>query len=125
MADYFLHDIDIPAPNRALTAVLRSERMRSIVFETAELAQALYRETVTKRSGRLAASAHVSTEIGGVRNDRHIGVLTVGVGAQGTVEYAAAHEFGADIQVFGSEETVELHPAHDLNRVLEELDSIW
>lgn len=103
-------------PNPALTEVLISTRMRGIVLEVAELAQALYREEVTKRTGRLALSAHASTEKGGAKSDRWIGVLTVG-GLAG-VDYAASHEFGADIELNG-EVVGEWDGAHDLNRVLE------
>jgi hypothetical protein len=108
--------------------------MRSIVFERAEVAHALYVEQVAKRTGRLAASAHASTEIGGVDHDRWVGVLTVG----GTVDYALPHEFGtkADVEgpvqestggVHNLDNTLRTgghHAAHDLNRVLEELGGL-
>lgn len=109
--------------------------MRSIVFEVAEIAHALYVEQVAKRTGRLAASAHVSTEIGGADHDRWVGVLTVGGNG---VDYAATHEFGrqADVEgpaqeskdgVHNLDDTVRTgghHAAHDLNRVLEELGGL-
>ena len=124
-------EVNIYNPNPAIEAVLKSARMRSIVFEVAEVAQALYVAQVAKRTGMLAASAHVSTEIGGIgvrKNDRWIGVLTVGgTGSKGTVEYAAAHEFGThegaptESNRYGTPETV---GAEDLNRVLEELGGL-
>lgn len=126
-------DVNIYNPNPAIEAVLKSERMRAIVFEVAELAHALYVAQVAKRSGLLASSAHASTEIGGQgrrTNDRWIGVLTVGgTGAQGTVEYAAAHEYGrgehpGSIHDLDREQNIVQHPAHDLNRVLEELGGL-
>lgn len=124
-----------PHPNPAITAVLRGERVRSIVFEIAELAHVLYVEQVAKRTGQLAASAHVSTEIGGVEQDRWVGVLTVG--GRG-VDYAASHEFGTQADVEGPVQesadgvhnlddvvrTGGHHAAHDLNRVLEELGGL-
>lgn len=128
-----------PDPNPALTAALRSARMRAIVFEVAETAHVLYVEQVAKRTGALAASAHVSTEIGGVDQDRWVGVLTVGgIGGAGAVDYAASHEFGTQSEVEGpvQESTGGVHnldqvvtsgghhAAHDLNRVLEELGGL-
>jgi hypothetical protein len=124
-----------PDPNPALTAVLRGERMRSIVFEIGEIAHVLYVDQVAKRTGMLAASAHVSTEIGGVDQDRWIGVLTVGGNG---VDYAATHEFGRQADVEGPQpestdgvhnlddrvRTGGHHAAHDLNRVLEELSGL-
>jgi hypothetical protein len=127
-----LLDVTIYDPNPAVAAVLISPRMRAIVFEVAELAQALYVAQVAKRSGMLAASAHASTEIGGQgrrTHDRWIGQLTVGgTGSLGTVDYGAAHEFGrgehaGSIHDLDGEQIVQ-HPAHDLNRVLEELGGL-
>lgn len=116
-------------PNPAISGILSSERMRSITFEIAELAQALYVARVAKRTGRLAASAHASTEFTQVKRGeaRWVGVLTVGgTGSAGTVDYAASHEFGThegaptDSHRFGTPETV---GAEDLNHVLGELGS--
>lgn len=128
-----------PHPNPAVTAALKGERMRAIVFEITEIAHALYVDQVAKRTGRLAASAHASTEIGGVDHDRWVGVLTVGgTGSAGTVDYALPHEFGTKAVVEGPvpestggqhnlDERVITgghHAAHDLNRVLEELGGL-
>ncbi|MBY0440984.1 MAG: hypothetical protein K2Q25_02415 [Mycobacteriaceae bacterium] len=106
-------DVNIPEPNRALTELLVSARMRAIVEERANTAAMLYQAQVAKRTGRLAASAHASTEIGGVRQDRWIGVLTVG----SALPYGASHEFGT--RAHGQTDA-----AHDLNRVLEQLGSL-
>jgi hypothetical protein len=118
-------DVNIyPHPNPAVTAALRSAEIRSIVFEIGEVAHALYVDQVAKRTGRLAASAHVSTEIGGVDHDRWVGVLTVGGDG---VDYAATHEFGRQSDVHNLDDTVRTgghHAAHDLNRVLEELGGL-
>lgn len=103
-------EVNIPTPNEALTAVLISPEMQAICLERVEMAKALYQAQVTKRTGALAASAYAHTEVGGVRNDRHIGILTVGEGLQ----YGASHEFGT---------AGHASAAHDLNRVLEELGS--
>jgi hypothetical protein len=115
--------------------------MRAIVFEKAEIAHALYVEQVAKRTGRLAASAHASTEFTDVfkGEPRWVGVLTVGgIGGAGSVDYALPHEFGTKAEVEGpvQESTNGVHnlddtlvsgghhAAHDLNRVLEELGGL-
>lgn len=119
-------DVNIPEPNEALTALLVSARMRAILDQPTNAALMLYQAEVVKRTGRLAASAHASTEIGGVRQDRWIGVLTVGgAGPLGTADYAAAHQFGHwqhDRNHPGEWTWVDGH--HDLNRVLEQLGSL-
>lgn len=114
-------DVNIPEPNPALTELLVSERMRGMLAERAEAAAALYQAQVAKRTGRLAASAHVSTEIGGIHHDRWVAALTIGEG----LAYGAAHEFGVGIHP-GSVHNLDgrdriQRAAHDLNRVLEEL----
>lgn len=109
------------APNPALASIMISPRMRAIVRDVTELGEAIYREEVAKRTGRLAADTHVGTERGGVYSDRWVGVLTVGTGA--AREYALSHEFGSQ---YSQGETAgerwvhpEQGPANDLNRVLE------
>lgn len=125
-------DVDIPTPNPVLTERLRSARMREIVFEIASNAQFLYQTRVAKRSGRLALTAHASTEIGGAKHDRWIGVMAVSSRA---VEYEAAHEFGYIHKAKkgkgrrvraskGSPLGRFIPGAHDLNAVLEELASL-
>lgn len=117
-----LTNITIPTPNPALAEVLKSSEIRSAVHDVVEKGEALYREDVAKRTGRLAASTHVSTEIGGSHSDRWIGVLTVGgTGAQGTVLYALAHEFGVGKHAQSSEDVPDQPAAEDLQRVLEAL----
>lgn len=100
-----MRDINIPVPNPALSAILKSDEVRSLVREKAEIAQAIYRGLVAKRSGRLARSARVQT----FEDDgRWKGRLIV------DAPYAASHEYGTGrtggrpIQ----------RAAHDLNRVL-------
>lgn len=72
-----MQDIDIPRPNRALAAILVGPQVRSMVTEVGEIAQALYRATSHKDTGRSARDARVSTHIGGVDNDRWVSTLTV------------------------------------------------
>jgi hypothetical protein len=84
---------NIPAyPNHAVLGIMRSAQMRSLMFERAEIAQAIYTDVVSKRTGRLARSARVETFIGGKAKDRWCGRLIVGEGTS----YGLAHEFGYD-----------------------------
>lgn len=104
---------DIPAPpgrsNPAVKALLVSPEVRSVMFEAAEIAQALYRDIVAKRTGRLARSARVETFIGGEANDRWCSRLVVGE----SLDYGAAHEFGTD------DGDMDIRAgAYDLNQVL-------
>lgn len=114
-------EVNIPEPNEALTALLISPTMQAICLERAEAAKALYQAQVAKRTGALAASAHAHTEIGGVRHDRHVGILTVGEG----LGYGLAHEFGVGDHPGSVHNLDGLNAiqaaAHDLNGVLEEL----
>jgi len=102
----------IPAPNPAVAALLKSQQMRSLVAERTEAARATYQQIVAKRTGLLASSTHVDTFLGGRRNDRWIGRLTV------EAPYAASHEFG-------TRSGAHIHPgAHDLNTVLNQLGTL-
>jgi hypothetical protein len=105
-----MEDVNIPSPNPFIAEWLVGPIARSIAFEAGELYEALYREVVAKRTGRLAASTHVSTDIGG---DRWVGFLTV------TAPYAASHEFGTDD---GDERIIAGH--HDLNRILDMMSTL-
>lgn len=83
-----MEDVNVPRPNPFITQWLISPQCRAMVFESAELYQALYRGIVAKRTGELAKSARVSTNIEG---GRWVGVMEVG---NPTAYYAASHEFG-------------------------------
>ncbi|WP_064075911.1 hypothetical protein [Prescottella equi] len=75
-------------PNHAgVGALLRGPDMRRLVQHKAELAQALYRARVARRTGRLARETRVFTFIGGPKNDRWIGRMVA------YAPYAALHEF--------------------------------
>lgn len=104
---------DIPSPNRAVAGLLLDPKMRSVMVQAAEIAQALYREVVAKRTGRLAGSARIETFIGGQDNDRWCSRLIV------DAPYTASHEYGVDD---GDERIVAGH--HDLNQVLNMLASL-
>jgi hypothetical protein len=107
-----MEDVRIPSPNPALGAILKSSEMRSLVQEKAEMAQALYRDLVRKRTGQLARSARVSTYIGGARNDRWIAEMIV------DAPHAAAHEFGVGDKPGSLPKTAVHAAADDLNQVL-------
>lgn len=107
---------NIPAyPNHGVLGLMKSPQMRSLMFERGEMAQAIYREVVSKRTGRLARSARVETFIGGKNNDRWCSRLIVGEGTQ----YGLPHEFGYD----DGDEGVGAAYA-DLNQVLNMLGTL-
>lgn len=108
---------DIPAyPNPAVVGLLRGSEMRALMFERAEMAKAIYQDIVSKRTGRLARSAHSETFIGGAANDRWCGRLTVG---DASAYYGVSHEFGTDDGDNG------IHAGfHDLNVVLNSLGAL-
>jgi hypothetical protein len=62
-----MEDVNVPHPNPFITQWLVSAECRALMFERGEIAEALYREAVSKRTGRLAASTHVATEVEGDR----------------------------------------------------------
>lgn len=102
-------DHNIPShPNPAITGLLLSPEMRGLMREKGEIAEALFREIVAIRTGRLARSSRVETHIGGRSNDRWAVTLTVGAGAP----YALPHEFGYD------DDSRAVAGARDLNQVL-------
>ncbi|RBO87027.1 hypothetical protein [Nocardia puris] len=111
---------DIPVPNPAVTALLMSREMRALMWERGEIAQALYREIVSKRTARLARSARPETFVGGDRNDRWcVRLLVGGPGAY----YGLPHEFGYEIE--HEDETVTVvEGAHDLNLVLNAMGTL-
>jgi hypothetical protein len=115
-------DVDLAENPSAVGELMKSNRLREIVFSIAETAQWLYQSRVAKRTGALAATAHAHTEIGGVRHDRWIGVLSV---SSRSVAYEAAHEFGHTAhrgKQIGPGQFIAGHD--DLNAVLEELGSL-
>lgn len=106
-----MEDINVPSkPNPFISEWLSSSLCRSIVRESCELYEALYREIVAKRTGRLAASTRVETgKEGGPYGFRWVGSLTV------NAPYAASHEYGTG----RTDPTHTLPAAHDLNTVLD------
>jgi len=113
-------DVDLHRdPNPALAQALLGAPMRRCVEERAHIAALLYQAEVAKRTGALARTAHAGTEIGGIHNDRVIGVVTIGRG----VDYGASHEFGTDAQFDddGEPTRAATSGARDLNAVLEQL----
>lgn len=105
-----MDNINIPAPNQALGAILMGSPMRRLMQEKTEIAQAFYVDEVTKRTGQLARAARVETFVGGLRNDRWCGRLIVD---SQQAEYAASHEYGVD-----DGDARVTAGAHDLNMVL-------
>ena len=107
--------------NPALAQIAVSSQMRSVVLEAAEIAQAIYRDSVSKRTGRLAQSARVETAKGGRLKDRWIGRLSVG----GTeAPHGLGHEFGWDVTNKAGTVVRSVPGAHDLNYVLNVLGAL-
>ncbi|OIN80871.1 hypothetical protein [Mycobacterium malmoense] len=116
--------MEIELNNTFLGEFLLSNDCREMVGSIANNAEMLYQAQVAKRTGRTAASAHAHTEIGGVENDRWIGVMSVGEhGARGAPGDVAAHEYGAGDHP-GSTGRHHNRAADDMNRVLEELEGL-
>ena len=67
---------------------LRSAKVRSLMTEHAEIAVALYRDRVRKRTGENARLVRVHTEIGGKKHDRWTAYVTA------YAPHALAREFG-------------------------------
>lgn len=104
--------MEVQLNSRCLTEFLVGPELRGIVEERINTAHMLFQAEVAKRTGMLAASAHAHTEIGGVKNDRWTGVLSVGaIGSLGSVDYSASHQFGTRFQP----------PHRELNAVLDQL----
>ena len=104
-----MEDVDVPVPNPFVTEWLRGERCREIMTEAAGLYQSLYHVFVAKRTGQLAFSASVDTDIEG---DRWVGVMSVG---NHIAQYAASHEFGTG----RTNPDDALPAAHDMNAILD------
>lgn len=113
-------DVDIPSPNRAISAYLLSARNRAILFEITQNAQFLIQSRIPHVTGQLAATVRGFTEIGGVRHDRWIGKVVMGTG----LEYGAAEEYGHLQGKIGRPERPFVLGAHDFNAVLEELAAL-
>ncbi|WP_207760581.1 hypothetical protein [Mycolicibacterium sphagni] len=71
-------DIDIPEPNKALAALLLSRNMELLMGILGQEVVLRYRAKVAKRTGQLAASASSHVQIGGHKNDRWVGRVTIG-----------------------------------------------
>lgn len=103
-----MEDVNVPDPNPYITQWLVSPECRSLVSGRAEIAEALYREVVAKRTGRLAASTHVTTEI---EDGRWVSMMTA------RAPYAASHEFGTG--------DLDIRPGHhEMNHVLDMLGQL-
>lgn len=83
-----MENVHVPTPNPFVTKFLRSSDAKRLVTQQANRAAAIYRSTVHKRTGRLAASTTVSVIMGGRNKDRWEAHLSA------TAPYAASHEFG-------------------------------
>ncbi|MEV0031433.1 hypothetical protein [Nocardia sp. NPDC050793] len=107
--------------NPAIAGLLLAARMRALMFERAEMAQAMYRDVVAKRSGRLARSARPETFLGGRLKDRWRGRLTIG-GSE--APHGLGHEYGYEVHDDEGNVTAVVAGVHDLNTVLNMLGTL-
>ena len=102
------------------SAVLFSPRLGALLYSEAQEIVRLYQAIVAKRTGRLGASADASVGVGGRKNDRLVGRVTVGTG----LEYGVLHEIGPKTSGLPP-----LHGApqsrHRAHRELAEAVAIW
>jgi hypothetical protein len=77
MAKTFLHDINVYNTSPAYSVAMNSLPMSRLLLAKGDELVVLYRARVGKKTGRLAASADANVRVGGKRNDRIIGVVTV------------------------------------------------
>lgn len=71
-----------------MARVLRGPAMRAAMWRQARRVRSAYASLAPRDSGSLSQSVTATTEIGGARRDRAVGVVTV------SAPYAAAVEFG-------------------------------
>lgn len=107
-----MENVNVPAPNPFVTRWLKGPEAKKLVTRQANRALAIYRTIVAKRTGELAASAHVVTRLGGIKNDRWQAHVVV------EAPYAASHEYGTG----RTDPSYALPPAHDLDKVIDALD---
>jgi hypothetical protein len=107
--------------NPAIAGILLSSQMRAIMFESAEIAQAIYRGDVSKRTQRLARSARPETFRGGRLHDRWCGRLVIG-GSE--APHALGHNYGYRRRNKAGQVTAVLAGARELNRVLNGLGQL-
>lgn len=93
--DYYL-EVDLyPYPNPALTQILVSEQLGKVVADYTSKVAAVYTQRLTGRKrigdrhpGLMQNNIKAAVHIGGLKNDRVVGEITV------STDYAAADEFG-------------------------------
>lgn len=110
MADHYLEDIKLYGPpNPALSEILKSARLRTIVAEKTAQVAAVYVNRITPRSksGRLRDGVQADVLIGGFSKDRWVGEV------RSTAEYAATDEFGRKNPAPGQRGSV-YEGSHDL-----------
>ena len=87
-----------PAPNPALTQILVGDRLGAVVGDYTLRVAINYIQRLADRPhigddhvGRLASTVNTDMFIGGFKNDRHVGEVTVG---GGDAPYGAADQYG-------------------------------
>jgi len=105
--------------NPFVTQYLKSSDAKKLVARQGNRLASIYRASVHKRTGRLAASTTVTVVMGGRKADRWEAHVTV------TAPYAASHEFGTEFDAFvaRSASTPSAHPRRE--RDLRAYHELW
>lgn len=74
---HFLYDINVHNNSPAYAIALNSPVLATLLGEKSLEVVRLYQARVGKKTGRLAASADAGVRVGGKRNDRIIGAVTI------------------------------------------------
>lgn len=78
MANYhFLHDVELKRNPAAYANMLNNPMLSAKLAMKAVELMILYQASVGKKTGKLQASADVDVRVGGKKNDRQIGVVTI------------------------------------------------
>ncbi|WP_036560593.1 hypothetical protein [Nocardia brasiliensis] len=107
--------------NPAIEGLLLSPQMRALMYERAEIAQAIFRDIVSKRTSRLARSARIETYRGGRLKDRWKSRLVIG-GAE--APHALGHNYGYQRRNKAGQVTAVIAGHDDLNQVLDMLGTL-
>jgi hypothetical protein len=73
----YLHDINIYARSMAYNDALNSTKLAFLLGNEAANVAILYQARVGRKTGKLRASANPHVRVGGRRNDRVIGVMSI------------------------------------------------
>ena len=103
-----LVDVDVPKPSKDLARLMKSPNMELLMGIVGQQAVSLYRAKVAKRTGKLMASAHAETRIGGHAKDRWVAAMVFGGDTAVSTWHSARNPNPNDLFFYGV-----LHDAGD------------